>query len=120
MTAADTHQDRDWSLESLNKAYQQALTQQKAKVDDPQLTPSARILAELQSTGESFRTFALRQSQAHTGQLRSAPLDAEQQRLFSEMASQSLAEQAALEQQEQGDFDSFVAAYQASITHIAN
>ena len=23
MTAADTHQDRDWSLESLNKAYQQ-------------------------------------------------------------------------------------------------
>lgn len=23
MTAADTHQDHDWSLESLNKAYQQ-------------------------------------------------------------------------------------------------
>ena len=36
------------------------------------------------------------------------------------MARQSLAEQAELEQQEQGDFDSFVAAYQASITHVAN
>ncbi|MBB6342741.1 glutamate--cysteine ligase [Pseudomonas fluvialis] len=102
------------------QAYQQALTLQQAKVDDPQLTPSARILAELQSTGESFRNFALRQSQTHTSQLRDAPLDAEQQRLFSDMASQSLAEQAALEQQDQGDFDSFVAAYQASITHIAN
>ena len=120
MTAADTHQDRDWSLESLNKAYQQALSLQQAKVDDPQLTPSARVLAELQSTGESFRHFALRQSQAHTSQLRNTPLDAEQQRLFSDMARQSLAEQAELEQQEQGDFDSFVAAYQASITHIAN
>ena len=35
--------------------YQQALSLQQAKVNDPQLTPSARVLAELQSTGETQR-----------------------------------------------------------------
>ena len=97
------------------EAYQQALQLQRRKVADVTLTPSARVLAELQASGESFRAFALRQSKAHAETLRSQPLSAADEADFERMARESLAEQAQLESTDEGDFDTFVAAYQASI-----
>ena len=97
------------------EAYRLALQAQQGKVTDPAQTPSARILAELQSRGESFRSFALRQSKAHAEALRNQPLSPAEQADFERMARESLAEQAQLEGAEEGDFDAFVAAYQASI-----
>jgi glutamate--cysteine ligase len=99
--------------------YQQALQRQQAKVDDCSLTPSARVLAELRERGESFRAFALRHSQEHAQALRAQPLSAAQVASFEAMAAQSLAEQAELEGAEAGDFDTFVAAYQASILGLS-
>ncbi len=96
------------------EAHSQALQSQRAKLDDPALTPSAQVLAQLQQ-GESFTQFALRQSKQHAEYFRSQPLSAEQQARFEAAARQSLREQAELEAQEEGDFDSFAAAYQASI-----
>ncbi|MFV3331418.1 glutamate--cysteine ligase [Pseudomonas sp. NY15437] len=93
----------------------QSLAEQRAKVADADLTPSARVLAEMRERGESFEAFALRYSRQHAQTLRSEPLSAEQQARFEAMASESLAEQAELEKQPEGDFDTFVAAYQASI-----
>lgn len=93
-----------------------ALDAQRAKLDDPSLTPSAQVLASLRERGESFRQFALRQSQAHAASFRSQPLSAAEQAAFEEQARASLAAQAELERNDSGDFDSFVAAYQASIT----
>jgi glutamate--cysteine ligase len=95
-------------------AHSQALQSQRAKLDDPSLTPSAQVLAQLQQ-GESFAQFALRQSRRHAEYFRSQPLSAEQQAAFEAAARQSLHEQAELEAHEEGDFDSFAAAYQASI-----
>ncbi|HEX5842562.1 MAG TPA: glutamate--cysteine ligase [Pseudomonas sp.] len=91
-----------------------ALQAQQAKVADVSLTPSAQVLNELQQ-GQSFVQFALRQSKRHADYFRSQPLSAEQQAAFEAAASQSLHAQAALEAEQQGDFDSFAAAYQASI-----
>lgn len=99
-------------------AYQTALHLQRRKVEDVSLTPSARVLAELKSTGESFRDFALRQSKAHAAAFRAKPLSAAEQAHFEAMAHASLNDQAELEQAENGDFDAFVAAYQASILNI--
>ncbi|MGH8435710.1 MAG: glutamate--cysteine ligase, partial [Pseudomonas sp.] len=96
-----------------------ALAAQRAKVDDPALTPSARVLASLQEQGESFSEFALRQSQAHAEYFRGQPLSAAQQTAFEESVRQSLDEQAELERAQVGDFDTFVAAYQASILALA-
>ena len=48
------------------------------------------------------------------------PLSAEEQAKFEERARSSLAQQAELEQNEVGDFDVFVGAYQASILAISN
>ncbi|WP_233631317.1 MULTISPECIES: glutamate--cysteine ligase [unclassified Pseudomonas] len=98
----------------------QALAEQQAKVDDPELTPSAQVLARMTEHDESFVDFSLRQSRLHAEQFRQQPLSAEQQQAFESLARESLAEQSRLEQQEVGDFDLFVGAYQASILAISN
>ena len=95
-----------------------ALQAQRAKIDDASLTPSAQVLAELQK-GETFAAFSLRQSKRHAEHFRSQPLSAEQQAEFEQNAQQSLQDQAELEAHEEGDFDSFAAAYQASILALA-
>ena len=97
-----------------------ALATQAAKVDDPALTPSAQVLASMTAHQESFAAFALRQSQLHADYLRKEPLPAEEQARFETLARASLEEQARLEQQEVGDFDLFVGAYQARILAISN
>ncbi|WPC05434.1 glutamate--cysteine ligase [Pseudomonas benzenivorans] len=99
-------------------AHLQALQAQRAKVADAALTPSAQVLAQLQQ-GESFTQFALRQSKQHAEYFRRQPLDAERQAAFEAAAARSLRDQAELEAQEEGDFDSFAAAYQASILALA-
>lgn len=99
-------------------AHAAALAAQQAKVDNPNLTPSAQVLAELRK-GQSFSEFALVQSKRHADYFRSTALPAEQQAELEQAASKSLAEQAELESQQEGDFDTFVAAYQASILAVA-
>jgi glutamate--cysteine ligase len=120
---------KDWANEVLEKilplaelldqnqgdhAHTQALQAQQAKVADVSLTPSAQVLAQLQQ-GMSFTEFSLQQSKRHAEYFRSQPLSAEQQAAFEASAAKSLRDQAELEAHEDGDFDSFAAAYQASI-----
>lgn len=93
---------------------------QQAKVDDASLTPSAQVLARMTEHNESFVKFALRQSRIHAETFREQPLPVERQQAFETLARDSLAEQSRLEQQEVGDFDLFVGAYQASILAISN
>jgi glutamate--cysteine ligase len=96
-------------------AYHRAVEEQRHKFIDPSLTPSAQVLAEMRKQNESFAAFSLRQSKAHAEYFRQADLSPEQQAHFKHMAEQSLTEQRELEAVDQGDFDTFVAAYQASI-----
>jgi len=96
----------------------EALAQQQAKVADAEMTPSAQILAILRQ-GQSFTDFALQQSLRHAEYFRAQPLSAQKQQVFEKAAHVSLAEQAELEAQPRGDFDAFVAAYQASILALA-
>jgi glutamate--cysteine ligase len=91
-----------------------ALALQRAKLRDPELTPSARVLAEVRANGGSFAAFGLRQSQAHAAYFRDSPLMPAEQEMFAEMAAASLTEQMMLEQTQTGNFDDFVAAYNSS------
>ena len=97
-----------------------AMGLQQAKVDDSSLTPSAQVLAKMTEHKEGFARFSMRQSLAHAEHFRAQPLQPAQQQAFETVARESLAEQARLEQQEVGDFDLFVGAYQASILAISN
>lgn len=92
-------------------AHSDSLQLQREKLRDPQLTPSARVLTAMGEHGDSFFHFALAQSQKHGEHFLNRPLTAEQQQAFAEMASQSIADQKALEAADEIDFDAYVAWY---------
>lgn len=94
------------------RPYTAALELQEAKINDSALTPSARTLVELRSTGESFAQMALRMSRIH----KSYFLDlhpANEQRLaeFSAQAEESLEKQASIERADKVSFDEYLADY---------
>jgi glutamate--cysteine ligase len=93
--------------------HESSLNLQKAKVINPALTPSARVLEEIRALG-SANAFGLRQSALHAAAFRDSPLMPAEEALFAEMADKSLAEQAAIEARDTGSFDDFVAAYNSS------
>ena len=90
-----------------------ALARQSAKIANPALTPSARVLGEVRELG-SAAVFGLRQSELHAAYFRNEPLMPAEEQMFEEMAAASLAEQAIIEQRQTGSFDDFVAAYNSS------
>ena len=90
-----------------------AMAAQQAKIDNPALTPSARVLEETRALGSSA-AFGLRQSELHAAHFRASPLMPAEEEMFAEMAAASLAEQVIIEQSQTGSFDDFVAAYNSS------
>jgi glutamate--cysteine ligase len=88
-----------------------ALATQKEKLLNPALTPSARVLAALQTTNKSFEEFGLQQSLKHAEYFRQRPLSAEENSYFEALAKTSIAEQEEMERTQTGDFDAFVLAY---------
>jgi glutamate--cysteine ligase len=97
-----------------SRPYRDALAVQAAKVEDVRLTPSARMLAELESTGESFFDLALRMSRLHKEYfLALYPPNVERQTEFRQAAEESLRAQAAVEAADQIDFEQYLANYAA-------
>jgi len=96
------------------RTYSTALAVQAAKLDDPSRTPSARLIAELRSTGESFFDLALRTSAAHKAYfLDLHPPDDARSAVFAEEARGSLERADALAREPRGDFDAYLASYLA-------
>jgi glutamate--cysteine ligase len=94
------------------RPYTAALELQEAKIDDPALTPAARTLVELQTTGESFADLAMRMSKAHKSYfLELYPPNEQRLAEFAAQAEQSLEKQAAIERADDVDFDTFLARY---------
>jgi glutamate--cysteine ligase len=96
------------------KPYSGALAVQAAKIDDVALTPSARMLRELESTGESFFELALRMSRLHKEYFLAlyAP-NVERQAEFRAAADESLRAQAAIEARDALTFEQYLAEYTA-------
>lgn len=94
------------------KPYSAALAVQAAKLDDVARTPSARLIAELRETGESFFDLALRTSATHKGYFLDlhAPNEARLQE-FADAAAESLEVAEAMARAPQKDFDAFLADY---------
>ena len=87
--------------------------QQRAKVADAGTDAFGAGAEGHARARRAFEAFSLRQSREHAEYFRQHPLAAEEQARFEKMASDSLAEQTELERDQDGDFDTFVAAYQA-------
>jgi len=95
------------------RPYGSALEAQQRKVQDPDLTPSARMLAEMRDRGESFYRFASRMSQIHEHFFRNLPLSEAKQLFFADLALKSLEDQAALEAADEISFEQYLQRYYA-------
>lgn len=94
------------------RPYTAALELQEAKVNDAALTPSARTLEELRSTGESFAQLALRMSNVHKNYfLDLYPPNEQRLADFAAQAAESLGKQAAIERADKVSFDQYLANY---------
>jgi glutamate--cysteine ligase len=94
------------------RPYSQALALQAAKLKDVALTPSARLMAELSSTGESFFELALRMSGAHKAYC--LDLDPPNEERLAELAAEareSLEKQRHIEAADRGTFEEHLSRY---------
>jgi glutamate--cysteine ligase len=96
------------------RPYGAALAVQAAKVENVSLTPSARMLAELESTGESFFELALRMSRLHKDYfLALYPPNIARLAEFKAAAEESLGAQASIEAKDGISFEEYLARYAA-------
>ncbi len=91
--------------------YRDALQAQLAAVQDPDLTYSARVLAEMNENGEGYFHFAKRMSLQHQRYFLDHAPDGVEARIFEESVVQSLEDQRAVEASDQQSFDEFLAQY---------
>src|SRR6202012_5351225 len=97
-----------------SRPYGTALEQQRAKLDDVERTPSARMLAEMRQTGESFFQLAQRMSKMHQDYfLDLYPPNERRLSEFAAAAQESHEEQARIEASDKMDFDAYLAHYLA-------
>jgi glutamate--cysteine ligase len=94
--------------------HQNALEFQLSKLNDPDCTPSARVLADLSKFGDSYADFGLHKSQQHAEFFRSRPPEAQTIAEYEQLAQKSLKDQADIERNQTGSLDEFITAYQNS------
>jgi glutamate--cysteine ligase len=117
---------KDWAQEILERSldcaklldqsyggedYVSALNKQFAKLTNAELTPSARVLADLQNQHKSFFEHTLALAELHRRYFSERPLTADKQEEFKTQATQSLAAQTRLEQSPTIPFDDYLAKY---------
>jgi glutamate--cysteine ligase len=88
--------------------YQNALQQQREKVANPALTPSARVLDTMRSEGITFAEFSRRQSEQWRRHFAETPLPASKRAVFAELAADSLVQQKTIEAADTLAFDDYL------------
>ncbi len=94
-----------------NTSYNQALTQYQQLVENTHLTPSAKILAEMQNNPQPFGRFGLNISKKHQLHFKQSKLGSDKTRYFYELAKMSHAKQKEIETADQLSFDQFLQNY---------
>lgn len=85
-----------------------SLASQVAKVNNPELTPSGRMLKEMRNENHSFFEFSMRQSQIHHRYLSDNGLDDSTNDHMHNTASESHSKQKEIEAEENISFDEFL------------
>jgi glutamate--cysteine ligase len=89
-------------------AYGEAMVAARTAIDDPERTPSARVLREMRERHRnSYVEFALARSVEHREQIMAQPLAPEAQRRLQHLADESLARQRAVEESDSFPFEEY-------------
>ncbi|MEM7799004.1 MAG: glutamate--cysteine ligase [Chloroflexota bacterium] len=93
------------------RPYTIALDRQRQKVFDPDLTPSAKMLAELRHFGESFYQYGMRKSLTLQKYFLDRPLPDDLSDIYTEKAKLSLSRQQQIEEKDSLSFEAYLQAY---------
>jgi glutamate--cysteine ligase len=99
-----------------NDDYLSALKEQKDKVADPELTPSARMLREMRETELPFFRLEMEYSKRWGEHFRQATLSPEVQKQFDDETRRSIAAQEDIEQGDGITFKQYLADFYAQYT----
>lgn len=88
--------------------YSATLAEQMAKVADPDLTPSARVLREMTERDQSFFRHGMTYSEHWAQYFRDRPLSPEMEKAFKDETQRSLQEQDAIEQSDDISFEQYL------------
>jgi glutamate--cysteine ligase len=88
--------------------YSNSVTAQSAKIADPELTPSGRILKDMKEGDISFFEFSMQQSRKHRDDLQSNGMSEATVKMMTETAAQSLKDQTNIESLDTVDFDEYL------------
>ncbi|RDE18993.1 glutamate--cysteine ligase [Motiliproteus coralliicola] len=94
-----------------SSCHSRSVQQQRLKLADSELTPSAQILRLMKERGQGYDEFVLAQSKQHRERLLSEPLTDSQRQGLEELARRSHQQQQQMEQAEQPPFDQFLEDY---------
>ena len=119
---------KDWGMELLDQigavadmldkaaggdCHALSMAAQRAKLEQPDLTPSAQVLTAMNAHGNSFQSFAMSQTLEHAQHFRERPLASDELDHFESLARKSLEAQAQMERQQTGSFDEFIEDYRS-------
>ena len=91
--------------------YFSSVKSQIASVFDPELTPSARMLAEMRERDEGFFHYAQRMSKHHTQYYENHALSTEKNAFFEKLTTESFARQKQIEEDDSMGFDEYLESY---------
>lgn len=91
--------------------YLRVCNQQRNKLLDPSLTPSAQILAAMTAREKPFFSLAMEWSMQHKSEFESRPLIGDDLVEFQQFTEQSIKQQAAVEAADTVNFDQYLASY---------
>ena len=94
--------------------FSNALAAQIEKIKDPDKTPSAIVLNEMQESNLSFHELGLQIAKSHKDYFTELDLSEKRKDSFSELAKRSLLKQSELEGQDKVDFDTYLENYFSS------
>lgn len=94
-----------------NKRYHTALTRLQQRIDQPEKTPSAKILESMRNFDQPFGCYALEASNKHADYFKNQTLPDAFNQEFNELARQSHQQQKDIENNDELSFDDFLANY---------
>lgn len=100
--------------------YQTALAAQRQKIEQPSLTPSAQILADLKSKHQSYFSFAMEKANLAADYFLDHPLSQDNAVNYREKASNSLALQQQMEKTCEDNFSDYLARYYLQYQSLQN